>query len=98
MNKPDDIKEMENKIEAFKSKRKAEKISSENKQPDGSFAKGFQFSIDLISGVFIGAAIGYFLDIVFKTKPICLAILTVFGGAAGILNIYKSVHAEDEEQ
>ncbi len=98
MKKPADIKEMEEKIKAFQKKRKAKQSAHETAPSNiGSAAKGFQLSIELISGVFIGACIGYFLDIVFKTAPVFLAVLTIFGGAAGVLNVYKSAKGEEEE-
>ena len=97
MKKPADIKNMEDKIEAFKQKGKAAKSASSTTSTTGSAAKGFQLSIELISGVFIGAAIGYFLDGVFSSSPWCLTVLTIFGGAAGILNVYKSAKAEEEK-
>lgn len=97
MKKPADIKAIEDKIEAFQNRKKAEKSSAQNQNENRSAAKGFQYSIDLISGVFVGAAIGYFLDLVFHTAPIFLAVLTIFGGAAGILNIYKSAQEKEEE-
>ena len=97
MKKPDDIKAMEDKIEAFQKRKKAEKSSTENQKENRSAAKGFQYSIDLVSGVIVGASVGYFLDIVFHTAPIFLAVLTIFGGAAGILIIYKSAQAGEKE-
>ena len=90
MIKPDEIKALNDKIEAFKNKRNAESFSSENKQFGGSFAKGFQMSVELIAGVFVGFAIGYFLDFLFNTHPWLIALFTIFGFAAGVLNIYKS--------
>ncbi len=94
MKKPQDISALDEKIKAFK-KKELKKI----KDTDSAIRKsdamtGFQMSIDLISGVIIGAAIGYFLDILFSSWPIFLATLTVLGGFAGILNIYRSAKQE----
>jgi len=97
MKKPADIEAMEEKIEAFKKKEKAKKAFVKNPSSAGSAAKGFQLSVDLVSGVFVGAAIGYFLDVVFHSTPWCLVVLTVLGGIAGILNVYKSAKAEEKE-
>jgi len=94
MKKPADIKSMEEKIEALKKKQKPTESSVDTSSSIGAATKGFQLSIELISGVFIGAAIGYFLDSVFSSFPWCLAVFTIFGGAAGILNMYRSAKGE----
>lgn len=96
MKKPDDIASLDKKIDAFKKKR-ADKQQSVQNTPRQNAAKGFQMSIELIAGVFIGFCIGYFLDSLFNTTPWLLALFTVFGGGAGILNIYKSSKQEETE-
>ena len=92
MTKPEDIASLDKRIKAFKTK-KADKDQKALQEADSESAMtGFQMSIELVAGVFIGAAMGYFLDLLFDTRPILLCILTVLGGAAGVLNIYKSSH------
>jgi ATP synthase protein I len=89
MKKPQDIASLDKKIDVFKKKRTAKQAQSVREDSHQNAAKGFQMSIELIAGVFIGFCIGYFLDLLFQTKPWLLAVFTVLGGAAGILNIYK---------
>lgn len=97
MNKPDDIKELDKKIKKFKQKeKKAEKEALE--EPEySSAAAGFQISTELLAGVAIGASIGYVLDKMFNLTPWLMAIFTIFGGAAGVLNIYKTFKADDKD-
>ena len=94
---PKDIEAMSAKIKAFQKKEAAKDVAALESSHDKGTVTGFQLSIELVAGVFVGAAMGYFLDIVFDTRPILLSILTVLGGIAGVLNIYKSSKREFED-
>ena len=96
MNKPNDIKALDKKIKDFKKKEIKEKKEAEKEPEYSSAAAGFQISTELLAGVAIGAAIGYVLDKTFNTAPWLLAIFTIFGGAAGVLNIYKTFKVDDK--
>lgn len=98
MQTPKDIETLGTKIRAFKqtSKHAQDKADDDVHQSSGAM-RGFQLSIDLASGVIVGAAMGYFLDILFHTRPVLLAILTIFGGGAGILNMYKSAQRQSKD-
>ena len=83
-----DIENLSSKIEAFKKKHD----KSENTPADSSrsgASKAFQFFIEFVSAVFVAIAIGLFLDNVLSTAPVFLVILTIFGCAAGVLNVYR---------
>ena len=95
MKKPDDIEALDKKIKDFKKKEIKEKKEAEKEPEYSSAAAGFQISTELLAGVAIGAAIGYVLDKTFNTAPWLLAIFTIFGGAAGVLNIYKTFKVDD---
>lgn len=98
MKKNSDINDLQNKIDAFKKKEKANESSALGFHLSSSnTTRGFQLVIDFVSGVFIGFSIGYFLDMLFQTNPWCLVIFTLFGGAAGVLNIYRAAQAKDKE-
>ncbi len=91
MKKSEDIAALNKKIETFQKKVKEKReIRAFRTVRQETAATGFQMSIELVSAVFIGAAIGFFLDYIFDTRPIFLSIFIIFGGMAGILNIYKS--------
>lgn len=51
---------------------------------------GWRMVIELVSGLGIGAAIGYGLDVLFGTLPIFLVLLTLLGFAAGIKTMLRS--------
>jgi len=97
MKKPEDIEALNKKIGAFKKKEAAKRKEAVDDARSENALTGFQLSIELVAGVFIGAAMGYFLDLMFGTRPILLCVLTVLGGAAGVLNIYRSTKEEFKE-
>ena len=95
MTEKKDIEDLEKKIEAFKKQKEKGSTILSIHAVQGS-SRGFLLSVDLIVSVFTGVAIGYFLDIVFSTAPWFLVIFTVFGGAAGILNVYRSAKRQED--
>lgn len=89
--KTKEIEALDERISSFR-KKNAKHVRKISVQEDeySRAAAGFQISTELLAGVLLGAAIGYFLDGLFETKPWLLALFTIFGGAAGILNVYRS--------
>lgn len=96
MKKTDDIAKLEKRISAFKKKKEAQEQRGAQISPSTNAAKGFQMSIELVSAIAVGASIGYFLDDIFGVFPVFLCILTILGGAAGVLNMYRTAKAQDE--
>ena len=80
MNPPDDISNLDKKIQKFKKQDLDDQINAQNEPEYSSAAVGFQISTELLAGVVIGAAIGYVLDKMFNTMPWLLALFTIFGG------------------
>lgn len=50
----------------------------------GAADKGWRMVLELVSGLAIGAAIGYGLDVLLGTLPWFLVVLTLLGFAAGV--------------
>lgn len=98
MKEPEDIKDINQRIKDFKETHlSSSKQGLTEKQTDYSrTAAGFQISTELLAGVLIGAGIGYLLDDLFSTRPWLAAIFTILGGAAGVLNIYKTFRVENK--
>lgn len=68
-------------------------------EPDG-FGKsplgiGLRVGIELVSALVVAVAIGYGLDRWFGTMPIFIAIFTLLGGAAGVLNVWRMFAPRD---
>ena len=89
---PDDIKQMDERIRKLKAKEKTES------QFAHAAKVGFRIGAELISGVIVGAGIGYLLDILFGTRPLLLIIFLFLGGVAGFLNVYRFVKSMEKEQ
>lgn len=67
-----------------------------HQQPVNAAARGsamgiaFRLSTELVAGIFVGGAIGLFLDKWLGTGPLFLLIFFFLGVAAGILNVFKT--------
>lgn len=99
MNKiPDDIKQLDKKIQQLKGK---EKLARQDR-PESEYAYatkiGFRIGTELISGVIVGAGLGYLSDKVFDTQPLLLIIFLFLGGAAGFLNVYRFVRSQEQNK
>jgi ATP synthase protein I len=55
-----------------------------------AMARGFRLSSELISGVVVGAVIGWGLDRLLSTSPFGLIVFVLVGFAAGVLNVIRS--------
>ena len=61
-------------------------------QPPGSgLGMAFLIATHLVSGVGVGAGIGYLLDRWLETSPWMLVVFFFLGSAAGMLNVYRVV-------
>jgi len=73
---------------------RAKQESASGDPQNASTASGMSFALrlgaDLIAGVTVGSAIGYFLDRWLNTSPIFLLIFLLLGTVAGFMNIYRA--------
>ena len=94
----EDIRQMDERIRQLKAKEK----QAQQDKPESRFAYaakvGFRIGAELISGVIIGAGIGYLLDNWFGTRPLLLIIFLFLGSIAGFLNVYRFVKSTEKEQ
>ncbi len=94
-NIPEELRALEAKI----CKMRQAKGDDTNKKRSGRYSAariGLQVATDLLAAVIVGAGIGWLLDSMFGTKPLMLAVFLLFGGAAGFVNVYRTV--KDEEK
>jgi ATP synthase protein I len=62
----------------------------------GQMAIAMRLSAELLAGVLVGAAIGYFLDKWLDTSPWLLIVLICMGFAAGIVNMTRAMDRLDK--
>ena len=95
---PDDIKQISERISKLKKKEAA--VRKEKDESEFAYASkvGFRIGTELLSGVLVGAAIGYLLDVLAGTKPWLLILFMFFGGAAGVLNVYRFAKSEETKR
>lgn len=79
---PERLKALEQRIAAAKGKPKAERSQTAKGFSQGEVA--YRMVIELATGILVGVAIGYGLDVLFGTLPVFLAILSLVGFAAGV--------------
>ena len=97
-NKPDDIKQLEDKI----TKLKSQEAKARRDKPESDFMYaskiGFRIGVEMISAVAVGAGIGYLLDDFLETNPWLLVVFMLLGGAAGVLNVYRFARSEENKR
>ena len=95
---PEDIKELEQKIAALKSREVAVRKDKKESEFAHATKAGFRIGTELLSGVLVGAAIGYVLDGLLASRPWFLVVFMFFGGAAGVLNVYRFAKSEETKK
>ena len=92
---PEDIRQLEENIVALRQRK-----NNSEKTAEGEFERaskiGLRIGVELLSAVVVGAAVGYLVDELFSTRPWGLVVFLFFGGAAGILNVYRLAQKEDK--
>ena len=83
---PDDLRALGRKIDEA---RDAGQKRSGASAP-GALGIAGRFGIELGTALFVGAGLGWLLDHWLHTAPIFIAIMTILGAAAGILNVMRA--------
>ncbi|MDD4557211.1 MAG: AtpZ/AtpI family protein [Alphaproteobacteria bacterium] len=96
-NTPEDIKKLEERIKQAGEKN-TPSVPKKSSEISHSAKVGVRVITDLLSAIFIGGCMGYFLDDMLDTKPFMLIFLLLCGAAAGFLNIYRFLKQQEEER
>ena len=96
--KPDDIKQIETRIANLQ--KKEQQVRKDKSESEAVFVMktGFRVGTELLSGVVIGAGLGYVLDMYLQTKPWLLIVFLFLGFVAGFLNVYRFVQSEENKK
>lgn len=57
--------------------------------PSGPWGIGFRAGVEVVSALIAGVGLGWLLDRWLGTWPWLFLLFFVFGGAAGVLNVYR---------
>ena len=85
---PDRLRQLEARLDGLKEKPKAAPSNTVKGFSQGEVA--WRMVIELCTGMILGLAIGYGLDVLFGTLPIFLIIFSLIGFAAGIKTMLGS--------
>ena len=81
------FEDLDRKLTAAKAREAARK---EDKKPSGA-GLGFRVATDIVAALAIGVLIGLALDEALGTKPWMMVVFFIFGAAAGVLNVYRTM-------
>ncbi len=79
---PDRLRALEARLDQAKGKPEVRQTETAKGFSQGEVA--WRMVIELATGILLGSAIGYGLDVLFGTLPVLLIVFSLFGFAAGI--------------
>ncbi|MBX7145760.1 MAG: AtpZ/AtpI family protein [Alphaproteobacteria bacterium] len=85
-------------------RRQQKDLSDPNQQPESlpglgsSMALALRFAIELVAGLIVGGALGWFLDDWLGTKPWLMILFFILGFFAGMINIVKVLGGQSDGQ
>lgn len=84
----DRLNALEHKLDGHRPDPRSETIARRERT---NFGMAVRVSSDFIAAIFVGAALGWFLDSFAGTSPFGLIILLLLGFAAGVLNVMRTL-------
>ena len=85
---PDRLRALEARLDQAKGKPEVKQTTTAKGFSQGEVA--WRMVIELATGIMLGSAIGYGLDVLFGTLPVFLVIFSLFGFAAGVKTMLGS--------
>lgn len=85
------LDELERKIREAEERRGGSKTKDKDEGRGSALSLALRIGVELVSAVFLGAAIGWALDSWLDTKPWFLLLFFLLGSAAGMLNIFRAM-------
>ncbi len=88
---PEDLSAFGDKIKKAREAEKSRRLweSRFDKAPQSALGLAFRVSVELVSALVVGLAIGYALDQWLETGPFLMVAFLFLGFAAGMLNVYR---------
>jgi len=92
-NDPSSLKDLDVRLKAAQARRKAEqdRLDGKDGRPATSgMGFGIRIAMDILAALVVGVVVGLLLDRWLDTMPLFLVVFFFMGGAAGILNAYRT--------
>lgn len=93
---PDRLRALEERLKRVKGEAGPKDLSTGNGFSQGEVA--WRMIIELVTGMVIGMGIGYGLDVLFGTLPVCLIIFALLGFAAGVKTMLRTADQMKQQQ
>ena len=90
---PSSLNDLDRRLKAAQAKRQAEKdrgAEAKGRPADTGIGLGFRIAVDMLAALLVGVGLGLVLDRWLNTAPLFLILFFFLGGAAGILNVYRT--------
>lgn len=94
---PDQLDDLDRRLKEAKSRQQAEKDRRAGKgrrAARSGMGLGFRLAADIVAALVVGVVVGLLLDRWLGTLPLFLVLFFFMGGAAGILNAYRTVSGQ----
>ncbi len=88
---PEDIAAFEQKLAQARETEDARRVWKRDlsEPPKSALGLAFRVSVELVSALAVGVAIGWALDTWLGTSPWMMIVFIVLGGMAGMMNVYR---------
>ncbi|MGD1885860.1 MAG: AtpZ/AtpI family protein [Cohaesibacteraceae bacterium] len=90
-----DLSDVRRRLDALDDKLGAHRPKADGDDADAAKRTGYGLAVrvssDFIAAIFVGGALGWFLDSVAGTGPFGLIVLLLLGFAAGVLNVMRTL-------
>ena len=94
---PDRLNDLDKRLKEARSRQQAEKdrkAGGGGRAARSGMGLGFRLAVDIVAALVVGVVIGLLLDRWLGTLPLFLVLFFFMGGAAGILNAYRTVSGQ----
>ena len=92
------LKHLGERLDQIKSSKPAQDAAPRPQSDASGMARGLRLSTELVAGVIVGAAIGWFLDRWLGISPWGFIVFLLLGFMAGILNVIRSAGLANSKQ
>ncbi|MCK5546086.1 MAG: AtpZ/AtpI family protein [Rhodospirillaceae bacterium] len=89
-NSEDDIDDLGRRIKAARGPESTDSPKNQAPPPNEGVGQAMRVGAELLSGLIVGAGIGWFIDGWLETRPLFMIVFFFLGAGAGILNVYRS--------